>query len=83
MVWKDSETLWSQVLKSIQRVDLALGNRENYRGKEWHIQEQCRILKLLFLMDVTKVMYMKAWEIVMDLSQCNSPQTRMNWCKNQ
>ena len=38
MVWKDSETLWSQVLEIYPTCDLALGNRGNYRGKNGNIQ---------------------------------------------
>lgn len=36
--WKNSETLWTQVLNQYPTTDLALANRGNYRGKTGNIQ---------------------------------------------
>lgn len=36
-VWKNSETLWSQVLEYYPKEDLALANRGNHRGKTGNI----------------------------------------------
>jgi tetratricopeptide (TPR) repeat protein len=37
-IWKDSETLWTQVLKYYPNEDLALANRGNHRGKTGNIE---------------------------------------------
>jgi protein O-mannosyl-transferase len=37
-VWKNSETLWTQVLQYHPTEDLALANRGNYRGKNGNIE---------------------------------------------
>ncbi len=37
-VWKNSETLWSQVLEYYPKEDLALANRGNHRGKTGNIE---------------------------------------------
>jgi tetratricopeptide (TPR) repeat protein len=37
-VWKNSETLWSQVLQYYPKEDLALANRGNHRGKTGNIE---------------------------------------------
>lgn len=45
-VWKDSESLWTQVLKYHPKEDLALANRGNHRGKIGNIEGAIKDLEV-------------------------------------